>query len=234
MDGIYQKKVYLSDLIYAMDQMDNDPDWIRIHYAHPAHLSQRIIDALAASNRVCRYIDMPIQHASDTLLKSMRRGLNQDGIRERIQKLKFAIPEIRIRTTLIVGYPGESEEDFKELTDFVAEIKFDHLGVFTYSEEEGTVAADLEDNISRELKDERKAVIMDIQNNINYEKNSAMVGQIQKVIIDEVGENVAVGRTEFDSPEIDNIVRVDGKVNKGVFYNVKIDDFNEYELIGSV
>ena len=228
------KKVYLSDLIYAMDQMDNAPDWIRIHYAHPAHLSQRIIDALAASNRVCRYIDMPIQHASDTLLKSMRRGLNQDGIRERIQKLKFAIPEIRIRTTLIVGYPGESEEDFKDLTDFVAEIKFDHLGVFTYSEEEGTVAADLEDNISRELKDERKAVIMDIQNNINYEKNSAMVGQIQKVIIDEVGENVAVGRTEFDSPEIDNIVRVDGKVNKGVFYNVKIDDFNEYELIGSV
>ena len=228
------KKVYLSDLIYAMDQMDNAPDWIRIHYAHPAHLSQRIIDALVTSNRVCRYIDMPIQHASDTLLKSMRRGLNQDGIRKRIQKLKAAVPEIRIRTTMIVGYPGESEEDFKELTNFVLEMKFDHLGVFTYSEEEGTIAADLEDNISRELKDERKAVIMDIQNNINYEKNSAMVGQTQKVIIDEVGETVAVGRTEYDSPEIDNIVRVDGKVSKGDFYNVKINNFNEYELIGSV
>ena len=228
------KKIYLSDLIYAMDQMDNAPDWIRIHYAHPAHLSQRIIDALVTSNRVCRYIDMPIQHASDTLLKSMRRGLNQDGIRERIQKLKAAIPEIRIRTTLIVGYPGESEEDFKELTDFVLEMKFDHLGVFTYSEEEGTIAADLEDNISRELKDERKAVIMDIQNNINYEKNSVMVGKTQKVIIDEVGEAVAVGRTEYDSPEIDNIVRIDGKVTKGEFYNVNINNFNEYELIGSV
>ena len=228
------KKIYLSDLIYAMDQMDNAPDWIRIHYAHPAHLSQRIIDAITTSNRVCRYIDMPIQHASDTLLKSMRRGLNQDGIREKIQKLRTAIPDIRIRTTLIVGYPGETDKDFKTLTDFILEMKFDHLGVFTYSEEEGTLAAELEDNISRELKDERKAVIMDIQNNINYEKNSAMVGQTQKVIIDEVGETVAVGRTEYDSPEIDNIVRIDGKVTKGDFYNVNINNFNEYELIGSV
>ena len=228
------KKIYLSDLIYAMDQMDNAPDWIRIHYAHPAHLSQRIIDAITTSNRVCRYIDMPIQHASDTLLKSMRRGLNQDGIREKIQKLRTAIPDIRIRTTLIVGYPGETDKDFKTLTDFILEMKFDHLGVFTYSEEEGTLAAELEDNISRELKDERKAVIMDIQNNINYEKNRAMLGQTQKVIIDEVGETVAVGRTEYDSPEIDNIVRVDGKVSTGEFYNVKINNFNEYELIGSV
>ena len=228
------KKIYLSDLIYAMDQMDNAPDWIRIHYAHPAHLSQRIIDAITTSNRVCRYIDMPIQHASDTLLKSMRRGLNQDGIREKIQKLRTAIPDIRIRTTLIVGYPGETDKDFKTLTDFILEMKFDHLGVFTYSEEEGTRAAELEDNISRELKDERKAVIMDIQNNINYEKNSIMVGQTKKVIIDEVGETVAVGRTEYDSPEIDNIVQVDGKVSKGEFYNVKINNFNEYELIGCV
>ena len=228
------KKIYLSDLIYAMDQMDNAPDWIRIHYAHPAHLSQRIIEAITTSNRVCRYIDMPIQHASDTLLKSMRRGLNQDGIREKIQKLRTAIPDIRIRTTLIVGYPGETDKDFKTLTDFILEMKFDHLGVFTYSEEEGTLAAELEDNISRELKDERKAVIMDIQNNINYEKNSIMVGQTKKVIIDEVGETVAVGRTEYDSPEIDNIVRIDGKVTKGDFYNVNINNFNEYELIGSV
>ena len=228
------KKIYLSDLIYAMDQMDNAPDWIRIHYAHPAHLSQRIIDAITTSNRVCRYIDMPIQHASDTLLKSMRRGLNQDGIREKIQKLRTAIPDIRIRTTLIVGYPGETDKDFKTLTDFILEMKFDHLGVFTYSEEEGTRAAELEDNISRELKDERKAVIMDIQNNINYEKYSIMVGQTKKVIIDEVGETVAVGRTEYDSPEIDNIVRIDGKVTKGDFYNVNINNFNEYELIGSV
>ena len=228
------KKIYLSDLIYAMDQMDNAPDWIRIHYAHPAHLSQRIIDAIKTSNRVCRYIDMPIQHASDTLLKSMRRGLNQDGIREKIQNLRTAIPDIRIRTTLIVGYPGETDKDFKVLTDFILEMKFDHLGVFTYSEEEGTIAAELEDNISRELKDERKAVIMDIQNNINYEKNSVMVGKTQKVIIDEVGEAVAVGRTEYDSPEIDNIVRIDGKVTKGEFYNVNINNFNEYELIGSV
>jgi len=228
------KKVYLSDLISEMDKIDNGPEWIRIHYAHPAHLNQRIIDSMAKSDRICNYIDMPIQHASDNLLRSMRRGLNQEGIRRKIDNLRKAIPDISIRTTIIVGYPGEEEEDFLELTDFVSEIKFDHLGIFTYSEEEGTLAADLEDNIPRELKDERKSIIMDLQNNIDFERNSYMVGQSYDVIVDEVSNNIAVGRTQYDAPEIDKIVRINDFVEKGDIYQVKINDFNEYELIGSL
>ena len=228
------KKVYLSDLISEMDKIDNGPEWIRIHYAHPAHLNQRIIDSMAKSDRVCNYIDMPIQHASDNLLRSMRRGLNQEGIRRKIDDLRKAIPDISIRTTIIVGYPGEEEEDFLELTDFVSEIKFDHLGIFTYSEEEGTLAADLKDNIPRELKDERKSIIMDLQNNIDFERNSFMVGQSYDVIVDEVSNNIAVGRTQYDAPEIDKIVRINDFVEKGDIYQVEIDDFNEYELIGSL
>ena len=228
------KKVYLSDLISEMDKIDNGPEWIRIHYAHPAHLNQRIIDSMAKSDRVCNYIDMPIQHASDNLLRSMRRGLNQEGIRRKIDDLRKAIPDISIRTTIIVGYPGEEEEDFLELTDFVSEIKFDHLGIFTYSEEEGTLAADLKDNIPRELKDERKSIIMDLQNNIDFERNSYMVGQSYDVIVDEVSNNIAVGRTQYDAPEIDKIVRINDFVEKGDIYQVEIDDYNEYELIGSL
>ena len=228
------KKVYLSDLISEMDKIDNGPEWIRIHYAHPAHLNQRIIDSMAKSDRVCNYIDMPIQHASDNLLRSMRRGLNQEGIRRKIDNLRIAIPDISIRTTIIVGYPGEEEEDFLELTDFVSEIKFDHLGIFTYSEEEGTLAADLKDNIPRELKDERKSIIMDLQNNIDSERNSYMVGRSYDVIVDEVSNNIAVGRTQYDAPEIDKIVRINDFVEKGDIYQVEIDDFNEYELIGSL
>ena len=228
------KKVYLSDLISEMDKIDNGPEWIRIHYAHPAHLNQRIIDSMAKSDRVCNYIDMPIQHASDNLLRSMRRGLNQEGIRRKIDNLRKAIPDISIRTTIIVGYPGEEEEDFLELTDFVSEIKFDHLGIFTYSEEEGTLAADLKDNIPRELKDERKSIIMDLQNNIDSERNSYMVGRSYDVIVDEVSNNIAVGRTQYDAPEIDKIVRINDFVEKGDIYQVEIDDFNEYELIGSL
>jgi len=228
------KKVYLSDLISEMDKIDNGPEWIRIHYAHPAHLNQRIIDSMAKSDRVCNYIDMPIQHASDNLLRSMRRGLNQEGIRRKIDNLRIAIPDISIRTTVIVGYPGEEEEHFLELTDFISEIKFDHLGVFTYSEEEGTPAADLKDNIPRELKDERKSIIMDLQNNIDSERNSYMVGRSYDVIVDEVSNNIAVGRTQYDAPEIDKIVRINDFVEKGDIYQVEIDDYNEYELIGSL
>ena len=228
------KKVYLSDLISQIDKINNGPEWIRIHYAHPSHLSQRIIDSMAESDRVCNYIDMPIQHASDDLLSSMRRGLNQNGIRKRIDSLRNSIPDISIRTTIIVGYPNETEDDFLALTDFISEVKFDHLGVFTYSEEEGTIAADLKDNVPRELKDERKSIIMDLQNNIDFERNSSMVGQYYDVIIDEIANNIAVGRTQYDAPEIDKIVRINDNVNKGEIYNVKINDFNEYELIGTI
>lgn len=228
-----ETKVYLSDLLRELNTI-NDLEWIRVHYAHPAHLSQRIIDAMAESDKVCDYLDMPIQHAADSILKSMNRGLGQEGIRNRIQRLRDAIPEIAIRTTLIVGYPGETENDFNSLQDFVEEMKFDRLGVFTYSEEEGTGAAHLDDNIPRQVKDDRKNLLIEIQNEISLDRNESFVGKTLKVLVDQEGENVSVGRTEYDSPEIDNIVHIQGKVDKGNFVRVRIESANEYELIGSI
>ena len=224
-------KVYLNDLIPSLDSLGFE--WIRLHYAHPAHLSKKIINALADSKNFCNYLDMPIQHGSDKILKSMRRGLGQNGIRNKISDLRKMIPNIRIRTTLIVGYPNESENDFKELYDFVNEIKFDRLGVFTYSEEEGTLAEKLDDSLPSELKNERKSIIMDLQANISAEKNERMVGKTYKVLVDECGDTVSVARTEYDSPEIDNIVHIKSRIQKGEFVNVKIDSSNEFELIGA-
>ncbi len=228
-----ETKVYLSDLLRELNTIKN-LEWIRVHYAHPAHLSQRIIDAMADCDKVCNYLDMPIQHAADTILKSMKRGLGQDGIRNRINRLRSAIPEIAIRTTLIVGYPGETENDFNSLRGFVEEMKFDRLGIFTYSEEEGTGAAHLDDNIPRQVKDDRKNILLEIQHEISLDRNESFVGKTLKVLVDQEGENVSVGRTEYDSPEIDNIVHIQGKVDKGNFVSVKIESANEYELIGSI
>ena len=228
-----EKKVYLSDLLRELNTI-KDMDWIRVHYAHPAHLSQRIIDALAECDKVCNYLDMPIQHAADELLNSMRRGLGQDGIRDRISRLREAIPEIALRTTLIVGYPGETEDHFNTLRDFVEEIRFDRLGIFTYSEEDGTLAADLDDSVPRQVKDDRKNQLLEIQHDISLDKNESFIGKTLKVLVDESGEDVSVGRTEYDSPEIDNIVHIKGKTVKGTFIDVMIESANEYELLGKI
>jgi len=228
-----EKKVYLSDLLRELNTI-NDLEWIRVHYAHPAHLSQRIIDAIADCDKVCNYLDMPIQHASDDVLKSMRRGLGQDGIRNRISRLRQSMPNIGLRTTLIVGYPGETEKNYIELRNFVEEIRFDRLGVFTYSEEEGTLAEDLADDIPRETKDARKNEILELQHDISLDKNEQFIGKTIKVVIDKSGQEVSVGRSEFDSPEIDNIVHVRGNAEIGTYHQVKIMDANEYELIGEI
>ena len=228
-----EKKVYLSDLLRELNTI-KDMDWIRVHYAHPAHLSQRIIDALTECDTVCNYLDMPIQHAADELLNSMRRGLGQDGIRNRISRLREAIPEIALRTTLIVGYPGETEDHFNTLRDFVEEIRFDRLGIFTYSEEDGTLAADLDDSVPRQVKDDRKNQLLEIQHDISLDKNESFIGKTLKVLVDESGEDVSVGRTEYDSPEIDNIVHIKGKTVKGTFIDVMIESANEYELLGKI
>ena len=225
------KKVYLSDLLRELNTIE-EIDWIRVHYAHPAHLSQRIIDSIANSDKVCNYLDMPVQHASDKILKSMKRGLNQKGIRDRINRLRDSNPGIALRTTLIVGYPGETEEDYKELYRFVEEMKFDRLGVFTYSEEEGTTAADLDDNIPIEVKNERKNQIIELQHDISLERNESFIGKTLRVLVDQSENNIGVGRTEYDSPEIDNIVNIEGRVDKGQFVNIQIESANEYELIG--
>ena len=225
-------KRYLGELISTLDKIGDPLRWIRLHYAHPAHLSIKTMEAMASCEKVCKYLDIPIQHASDKILKSMKRGLNQDGIRKRLNLLREMVPEIRLRTTLIVGYPGETDENFKELCDFVQEQQFDRLGIFTYSEEEGTSAAFLDDNVPREVKDERKEELLSIQNDIMLEKNSPLVGKDMDVLIDKTGETISVGRTEYDSPEVDHIVRVEGKQKQGDFLKVNITDYNEFELVG--
>ncbi len=229
-----EQKVYLSDLIKELNKIDDPLNWIRIHYAHPAHLSQRIIDAMAESDKVCKYLDIPIQHASDRILTSMRRGLGRDGILDRINRLKDAMPDIRLRTTVIVGYPGETEEDFGELYSFLEETQFDRLGIFTYSEEEDTPSEKLNDNVQRAVKDERKAILTDLHHDISADKNSQFEGKAVKVIVDEIGDNMGIGRTEYDSPEVDNIVRINGKCDVGKFYTIRITESNAYELIGEI
>ena len=209
-----------------------DIDWIRIHYAHPAHLSDKIIKSMANAEKVCNYLDMPVQHASDNMLKKMRRGLGNKGIVKKIKSLRQYIPNIALRTTLIVGHPGETIYDFKLLKQFVEEIQFDRLGVFTYSEEDGTLAAKYKDDVPREIKDKRKNMLLDIQNDISFEKNQSYVGKKLKVIVDKMGDKISVGRSEFDSPEIDNIVHIKSSVKVGSFVKVKIESANEYELIG--
>jgi ribosomal protein S12 methylthiotransferase len=229
-----KEKVYLHDLLREMNNLGDTLNWIRLHYAHPAHLSSKTINELSKFEKLCRYIDIPVQHAVDRILTSMQRGLNSEGIKGKINELRNKMPNIRIRTTMIVGYPGETDDDFQRLYDFVEEMQFDRLGIFTYSEEEGTIAADLKDDVQQTIKNDRKAILMDLQNEISTDKNAEFEGQTIPVIIDELGESIAIGRSEYDSPEVDNIVRVTGAKKTGVFEQVKITGSNAYELIGCV
>ncbi|MAA51370.1 MAG: 30S ribosomal protein S12 methylthiotransferase RimO [Candidatus Marinimicrobia bacterium] len=231
----FDKKKGIHDLFDELDDVDGI-DWIRFHYAHPAHLNNRMIKRYSCLNRLIPYIDMPVQHGSAKMLKDMRRGLGPDGIKKRIDNLRNANPNIAIRTSMIVGFPGEGDKEFKELLDFIEEVQFDRLGVFTYSEEEGTHGAEVfEDVIPAEVKDQRKEQVMMLQQNINYRKNKNLVGTTQKVLVDIANEQgTSLGRTYRDSPEIDNYVKIKGKVQPGEFYNVKITDAMEYDLIGEI
>tara|TARA_Y100001970_G_C14230155_1_gene858095 strand:+ start:93 stop:1400 length:1308 start_codon:yes stop_codon:yes gene_type:complete len=231
----FDKKKGIHDLFDELDDVDGI-DWIRFHYAHPAHLNNRMIKRYSSLSRLIPYIDMPVQHGSAKMLKDMRRGLGPDGIKKRIDNLRNANPDIAIRTSMIVGFPGEGDKEFKELLDFIEEVQFDRLGVFTYSEEEGTHGAEVfEDVIPAEVKDQRKEQVMMLQQDINYKKNKDLVGTTQKVLVDIANEQgTSLGRTYRDSPEIDNYVKIKGKVQPGEFYNVKITDAMEYDLIGEV
>ncbi|MEE8341622.1 MAG: 30S ribosomal protein S12 methylthiotransferase RimO [Candidatus Neomarinimicrobiota bacterium] len=228
------EKTDLGNLMQELDQIGDPLKWIRLHYAHPAHLSKNIIESLANMKKLAKYLDIPIQHASDKILSSMRRGLDQDGIRNRIDRIRKAIPDIRLRTTVIVGYPGETDDDFKELCDLIEEIRFDRLGIFTYSEEEGTFAEKLNDNVPRQLKNDRKIQLQEMQNSIMLDKNESLINSKMTVLTDKIIEDYTIGRTEFDSPEVDNIVKVEGILEIGKFENVLITDANEFELFGKV
>jgi ribosomal protein S12 methylthiotransferase len=210
--------------------------WVRLMYAYPAHFPQDLLEVIAGHPRVCRYLDLPVQHAADSVLKSMRRGISRKSLLDLIGRIRRAEAAIALRTTLIVGYPGETAEDFDLLESFVRETRFARLGVFTYSREEGTTAYPLGDPVPAEEKERRKGIIMEIQKDISAERNEALVGSRLRVLIDRVEGGVYIGRTEQDAPEIDNEVFVTspGPLTPGTFSDVEIHDATEYDLYGRV
>ncbi|MFN8165035.1 MAG: 30S ribosomal protein S12 methylthiotransferase RimO [Bacteroidia bacterium] len=228
------KKRNLSELLKRLSDV-NGIEWIRLHYAFPSGFPMDILDVMNERANICKYLDMPLQHISDRMLKSMRRGTTTRKTNELIQQIREKVPGIALRTTLIAGYPGETEDDFQEMKDWVREIRFERLGIFAYSHEENTHAFSMEDDVPDEVKRERAAEIMDIQQQISAEKNSEKEGKTFKVLIDRKEGNYFIGRTEFDSPEVDNEVLLDAKENYvriGDFVNVKIERAEEFDLYG--
>ena len=224
-----------SSLHLLMDKLEqiDGLEWIRLHYAHPAHLHRDMIQRFGQLDKLVPYIDMPVQHGSDAVLKKMRRGLGSEGIKKRIDELREINSDIALRTSIIVGFPGETDDDFKMLYDMVEEIEFDRLGVFTYSEEEGTYGATLKDDVPAEVKTDRMDAIMMLQQDINLKKNQALIGRTEKVLIDLHSEQgISIGRTYRDAPQVDNSVRINGALPIGEFIDVKITHASEYDLQG--
>ncbi len=224
----------LADLLRKLSDV-NGIEWIRLQYAYPSGFPMEILDVMRERENICDYLDMPLQHISDPMLKSMRRGITKQKTIDLVDQIRNKVPEIALRTTLICGYPGETEQDFEELKEWVAATEFDRLGCFTYSHEEKTHAHSLEDNVPEEVKQQRVEEIMDIQQGISFEKNQAKVGQTFRVLIDKKEGDFFVGRTEFDSPEVDNEVLIDAKINYapvGGFVEVKIDRAEDFDLYG--
>lgn len=209
-------------------------EWIRLHYAYPTDFPDEVIEVMARQKKICRYLDIPFQHISDNQLTLMKRRHTKADALRLIEKLRASIPDIALRTTLLVGYPGETEEDFAELMEFVRDTKFDRLGVFPYSEEEGTYSATrLKDDVSEDVKHDRVDRIMRLQERVSLENNARRVGQTMRVIIDRKEGDFYIGRSEYDSPEVDQelIIESFGKrLMRGRFYNVVVTDCEDYDL----
>ncbi len=231
---IYGKRT-IARLVEKLSEIDGI-EWIRLHYAYPAGFPQELLDVMNNNPKVCKYLDIPLQHINDRILKSMKRGLGSEGTRHLVKKMKEKVPGVTLRTTLIVGYPGETEEEFNELLEFVKESKFDRLGVFKYSEEEDTSASELKDDVPDEVKQERLDKIMMLQQDISLELNKQRVGKIFKTVIDRKEGEYYVGRTEFDSPEVDNevLISTEKELQKGEFYNILIEKADYFDLYGKV
>ena len=226
------KKRELSSLLKELVKVDGI-EWIRLHYAFPNGFPLDVLEVIKQEEKVCNYIDIPLQHISTKILKSMRRGSKKENIIELINKMRLLNPEIAIRTTVIVGYPGESEEDFNELKEWIMETKFDRLGCFAYSHEESTHAYSLVDDVSPKIKQERINSVMEIQSQISLELNQKKINQVYKCVIDRKEGINYIGRTEFDSPDVDNEVLVDASkyyLKIGDFVNLKIIDCTEFDL----
>lgn len=232
---IYGKRA-LADLLKALVQV-NGIEWIRLHYAFPTGFPEDVLDVIKNEPKVCNYIDIPLQHISTKILKSMRRGTTKEKTNALLEQFREKVPNMAIRTTLICGYPGETEEDFQELKEWVKLQRFDRLGCFTYSHEENTHAFHLCDDIPQEVKERRVEEIMEIQSQISYELNQAKIGSKMKVLIDRKEGDYFVGRTEFDSPDVDNEVLIPAQevyLSPGEFVEVEIEEASEFDLIGKM
>ncbi len=232
---LYKKRA-LADLINRLADVEGI-EWIRLHYAFPAGFPMDVLDVMQERSNVCNYLDIPLQHGSTKILQSMRRGITREKTEELIVQIREKVPGIAIRTTLIAGYPGETEEDFQEMYDFVKRSRFDRLGIFTYSHEDDTHAFTLEDDVPAKVKKERADMIMELQSGISHELNQLKIGKTYKVLFDRVEGDYFIGRTEFDSPEVDNevlVLKSDGFIRLGDFANVEITSADHYDLYGKL
>ena len=231
------KKQMLPELIERISEIPG-VEWIRLHYAYPTHFPEELFRVMRERDNVCKYMDIALQHISDNMLQRMRRHVTKKETYRLIEQFRKEVPGIHLRTTLMVGHPGETEEDFEELKEFVRKVRFDRMGAFTYSEEEGTyAAANYEDSIPQELKQARLDELMAIQQGISTELSASKVGQKMKVIIDRIEGEYYIGRTEFDSPEVDPEVlirREGGNLMIGNFYQVQVIDSDEFDLFGEI
>jgi ribosomal protein S12 methylthiotransferase len=232
---IYKKR-RLGDLLTQLSEV-RGIEWIRLHYAFPTGFPEDVLDVIRENDKVCNYIDIPLQHINDGVLKSMKRGASREKIDDLLKSFRVKVPNIAIRTTLIVGYPGETKEKFQELMQWVQDTKFDRLGVFTYSHEEDTSAYDLEDDVPDKIKKARAEEIMNLQTHISWELNQKKIGKTFKVLFDRIEGGYFIGRTEFDSPHVDNEVLVRASENYiriGNFANVRIEKTDHFDLYGVV
>jgi len=232
---LYNKR-NLDELLRHLSDV-NGIEWIRLQYAYPSGFPMEILDVMNERENICNYLDMPLQHISDNMLKSMRRGTTKQKTIDLVNAIRDKVPNIAMRTTLITGYPGETQQDFEEMQQWVEETRFDRLGCFTYSHEEKTHAYSLVDDVPDEVKQERADAIMEIQQGISYEKNQEKIGETYKVLIDKKDGGYFVGRTEFDSPEVDNEVLIDAKkhyATVGSFVDVEIDSAEDFDLYGQI
>jgi len=231
---IYKKR-RLADLMKYLSDVDGI-EWIRLHYAYPSGFPLEVLDVIKERNNICNYLDIPLQHINDDLLKSMRRGTNKKKTNALLQTIREKVPDIAIRTTLIAGYPGETDKEHEELKEWVRQVRFDRLGIFTYSHEENTHAYALNDCVSEDIKQERADAIMQIQQEISLQKNQNKIGKTYKVLFDRKEGGYFVGRTEHDSPEVDNEVLLDASeqyVRTGDFANILITKVTDYDLYGT-
>jgi ribosomal protein S12 methylthiotransferase len=235
----YGKDIYgkrnLAELLNKISKIKGI-EWIRLLYAYPSHFPDDLIDEIFSNSKICKYIDIPLQHISDPILKSMRRGITKNSTIKLLNKLKERIPNLTLRTTFIIGYPNETEKEFNELKEFISEIQFDKVGVFNYSVEENTPAFILGNSVSDSTKEKRKTELMELQKEISFIKNKNLIGKKIKVIIDDIEGEYFVGRTEWDAPEVDGevLIKSDKMLKLGEFYFIEIFDCNEYDIYGKL